>query len=240
LKVEIDPSPDTCEIPISGTETEVAISCSLATHSFKSCARKPQLKKQLERLFLLHSSKLRNISIYLYNMSAELSHSNNSRSDVESQDNLVVSRTSLVQWIRQNPRKAAGVAFGGVAVLSCIIGLSVGLAGAKSSASNRASSTSGSGSQSAVPAAVVEEYSGSSSSFAVSCDSEGTALSLSDLPSDATCIIRTDTFERAIVSNGVATFPGVTDASAIVFELYTAQSGEFDCSGSLGDATCSN
>jgi hypothetical protein len=175
-------------------------------------------------------------------MSAELSHSaaSHSGSDVESQDNVVVSRTSLVQWIRQHPRKAAAVAFGGVAVLSCIIGLSVGLAGAKADASSRSSSTSGSGSQTtgAVPASV-DEYSGSVS-YSVGCSSEGTTLSLTDLPAEATCIIRTDTFERAIVSGGVATFPGVTDASAIVFDLYTSQSGEFDCAGALGDATCSN
>jgi hypothetical protein len=168
---------------------------------------------------------------------AENSISSSSAADVESQNGeMVVTRTSMVQWIRENPRKAAGIAFGGVAVLGTIIGLAVGLHGAK--AANAASTSSFGSSGSTVSATPAADYSGDVS-FTVSCATSGSTVTVSSLPSDATCVIRTDTFERAVVSNGEVTFAGVTDVSALTLELYTAESGEFDCTGAIGEAQCS-
>lgn len=165
-------------------------------------------------------------------MSVENSRTGNSVSsantDPESQ---VVIKTSFVQWVRQNPRKAAAYAFGAVALLALILGLALGLSHSKSSASASAKTSTSS-------ASTVPEYDGSVD-FSVSCAVSGSTVTVSALPSDATCIIRTDTFERALVSNGVATFDGVSDVSSLSLELFTAESGEFDCTGSIGEAVCS-
>jgi hypothetical protein len=171
----------------------------------------------------------------------ENSHSG-SHSDVESQNNdVVVNRTSLVQWVRTNPRKAAGIIFGGVAVTSCIIGLAVGLAGAKQSAAAARAGSSGSGSEAvANPSATDPTGEYGVATFSVSCNASGSSLTVSGLPAEATCVIRTDTFERGLVEGGVVTFEGVTDLSSVSFGLYTASSGEFDCSGEIGEAQCEN